>query len=88
MADKDVGAFLGAKAPTSKTVFLKLKGVHDHLQTSTKRQSSRGQAVRMTAKHIIEWWTKTDIKVKAEKGIIKMIDKMDTEWQDLFKQRN
>ena len=33
-------------------------------------------------------WAKTDIKVKDEKGIIKMIDKMDTEWQDLFKQRN
>ena len=50
------GPFLGIKPPLIRGVILKLFGNHLRLQGGTNRQSKLYDALRLTAKEVIEWW--------------------------------
>ena len=81
------GPFLGSKPPTVRDVLQKLIGIHADMQAESSRQSLLRGAIRATANEIVKWWSKTNIEVKSEIGIIKMIEGLHSKWKVLHKQR-
>ena len=81
------GPFLGIKPPQIRDVILKLFGNHLRLQEETKRQSKLYDALRLTAKEVIEWW-RCDISTKTENGIMEMLKKLYSNWKRLKNTRH
>ena len=81
----DAGPFLGVKPPTAKEVYLKFKKIKGN---KPGNNPSIREAARKTSIEVISWWKKTNIELKSERMIIKMIEKIDSAYKTLYFQRN
>jgi len=79
------GPLAGKEAPTNSKVLRKIKGHHKFLQESSGNTSSYSQAFRLTCNDIIEWWERTGIALKGVSAIIKMTEKLHSDWLKLYR---
>ena len=86
-ADSDRFVFCGASPPSVQDVFMNFKGQHAKLQDETKRQSKVRNAAEKTVFEVRDWWKRTGIELKSEKGLLKMILTLHERYQALQKNK-
>lgn len=83
-----VDEFLVNKPPTNQDVLLRFFSIHEDLQLSSKRQSTKRAAAEQTVKEITDWWVRAGYLCLSKNTLINKLLKLDDQEKKLRQDNN